>query len=78
MRTRFQARKEALAKAETILSTTMGELAANDTKALKVFSELKTNDIQSSIVRPAIQANTFEIKPSTIQMVHNSITQFSQ
>ncbi|XP_063940588.1 uncharacterized protein LOC108201067 [Daucus carota subsp. sativus] len=42
--------------------------AVNDTKALKAFSEPKFNDIQSSIVRPAIQANTFEIKPSTIQM----------
>ncbi|XP_063949912.1 uncharacterized protein LOC135152753 [Daucus carota subsp. sativus] len=46
---------------------------ANDTKALKAFYEPKINDIQSSIVRPAIEANTFEIKPSTIQMVQNSV-----
>ena len=75
MRTRSQARKEALAKAETIVSTTMGDQppGANDTKALKAFSELKINDIQSSIVRLAISANTFEIKPGTIQMVQNSV-----
>ncbi|XP_063941385.1 uncharacterized protein LOC135149574 [Daucus carota subsp. sativus] len=73
MRTRSQARKEALAKAETIVSTTMGDRppVANDTKALKAFSEPKINDISSSIVRPAIEANTFEIKPSTIQMMTN-------
>ena len=38
-----RARKEALAKAETIVSTTMGDrpLVANDTKALKAFSQLQ-------------------------------------
>ena len=47
MRTRSQARKEALAKAETIVSTTMGDQppVANDTKALKAFPEPKINDI---------------------------------
>ncbi|XP_063948069.1 uncharacterized protein LOC135152167 [Daucus carota subsp. sativus] len=48
-------------------------LVANDTKALKAFSEPKINDIRSSIVRPSIQATTFESKPSTIQMVQNSV-----
>ena len=68
MRTRSQSRKEALEKTETIVSVTMGDQppAANDTKALKAFSELKINDIKSRIVRPAIATNTFEIKPSTI------------
>ncbi|KAL8120347.1 hypothetical protein AgCh_017503 [Apium graveolens] len=28
----------------------------------------------SSIIHPAIQANTFEIKPGTIQMVQNSVS----
>ncbi|KAL8093104.1 hypothetical protein AgCh_035119 [Apium graveolens] len=37
------------------------------------FSQPKINDIQSSIVRPAIAANTFEIKPGIIQMVQNSV-----
>ena len=75
MRKRSQARKEALAKAETKVNTIMGDRppVANDTKALKAFSEPKINDILSSIVRPAIQATTFEIKPSTIQMVQNSV-----
>ncbi|KAL1808817.1 hypothetical protein ACET3Z_025807 [Daucus carota] len=75
MRTRSQARKEALIKEKTIEIDTMVDQppAVNITKALKAFSEPKINDIQSSIVRPAIQANTFEIKPSTIQMVQNSV-----
>ena len=75
MRTRSQARKEALIKEETVVSITMDDQppAVNDTKALKAFSEPKINDIQSSIVRPAIQATTFEIKPSTIQMVQLSL-----
>ena len=75
MRTRSQARKEALVKEETIVNTTMGDQppVANDTKALKAFSEHIINDIQSRIVRPAIQATTFEIIPSTIKMVQNSV-----
>ena len=50
----------------------MGEPAAA-AKALMYYSEPKLKDIQSSIVRPAITANTFEIKPSTIQLVQNSV-----
>ncbi|XP_063949932.1 uncharacterized protein LOC135152768 [Daucus carota subsp. sativus] len=73
MRTRSQAPKEALAKAESIVSNTMDEQDAGVAKALKAYSEPKINDIQSSIVMPAIQANTFEIKPSTIQMIQNSV-----
>ena len=42
-------------------------------RALKDYSQPQIHDIQSSIVRPAIAANTFEIKPSTIQMVQNSV-----
>ncbi|KAL8103176.1 hypothetical protein AgCh_027642 [Apium graveolens] len=42
-------------------------------KALMDYSQPKINDIQSSIIRPAISANTFEIKSSTIQMIHNSV-----
>ena len=47
MRTRSQAHKEALVKQKTIASTTMGDQppVANDTKALKAFSEPKINDI---------------------------------
>ncbi|KAL8100329.1 hypothetical protein AgCh_032544 [Apium graveolens] len=45
---------------------TMGDPAAR-MRALMDFSQPKINDIQSSIVRPAITANTFEIKPGIIQ-----------
>ncbi|KAL8135470.1 hypothetical protein AgCh_010202 [Apium graveolens] len=47
---------------------TMGNPAAS-TIALREYSQPKIMDIQSSIVRPTIVANTFEIKPGTIQMV---------
>ncbi|KAK1402848.1 hypothetical protein POM88_002453 [Heracleum sosnowskyi] len=67
MRTSSQSRKE-----ELELNLVMGEPVA-ETKALKDYSQPKINDIQSSIVRPAIAANTFEIKPGTIQMVQNSV-----
>ena len=74
MRTCSQSRKEALVKAKTIVSITMGEQpAAADTKALKDFSLPKINDIQSSIVTLSIATNSFEIKLGTIQMVQNSI-----
>ena len=54
----------------------MGEPIANanaNAKALMDFSQPKINDIQSSIVRPAITEKTFEMKPGTIQMVQNSV-----
>ena len=72
MRTRSQTRKENLEKEEEVV--TMAEPIVNaNTKALMDFSQSKINDIQSSIVRPAIVTNTFEIKPGTIQMVQNSV-----
>ena len=46
----------------------MGEPKAN-TEALMDYSQPKINDIQSSIVRPSISANTIDIKLSTIQMI---------
>jgi len=46
-------------------------------KALMDYSQPKINDIQSSIIRPTISANTFEIKSTTIQMIQNSV-QFGQ
>ncbi|KAL8148703.1 hypothetical protein AgCh_005893 [Apium graveolens] len=42
-------------------------------KALMDYSPPNINDIQLSIIRPAISANTFEIKSSTIQMIQNSV-----
>ena len=74
MRTRSQTRREELDKEEVV--DTMGDpnpVANVVPKALMDFSQPKINDIQSSIVRPAIAANTFEIKPGTIQMVQNTV-----
>lgn len=42
-------------------------------RKLKEFSRPTLNDVQSSIVRSAIAAPTFEIKPRTIQILQNSI-----
>ena len=42
--------------------------------ALMDFSRPKIDDIQSSIIHPAIEANNFEIKAGTIQMVQNSVS----
>ena len=49
----------------------MGDQAENP-KASMDYSQTKINDLQSSIIRPAIRGNTFEIKSSTIQIIHNS------
>ena len=76
MRTRSHARKENLEKEKEEAIVTMGDqnpVANANAKALMDFSQPKINDIQSSIVRSAIAANTFEIKPGTIQMVQNTV-----
>jgi len=52
----------------------MGDHIVQADPALMDFSRPKIDDIQSSILHPAIQANTFEIKPGTIQMVQNSVS----
>ena len=54
----------------------MGDLAAR-TKALMDFSQPKINDIQSSIVRPAITANTFEINPDSMGTEFSPVWGFS-
>ena len=54
----------------------MGDRIVQADPALMDFYRPKIDDIQSSILHPAIQANTFEIKPGTIQMVQNSIYTF--
>ena len=59
-------------KAEEPALVEMGDQAENP-KALMDYSQPKINDIQSSIIRPAIRANTFEIKSSTIQIIQNSV-----
>lgn len=42
-------------------------------RALRDYSMPNINGLQSSIVRPVIAANTFEIKSGTIQKVQNSV-----
>lgn len=42
-------------------------MAAEDQKALRDFATPKVTELQSSIIRPAIAANTFENKPGMIQ-----------
>ncbi|KAL8110268.1 hypothetical protein AgCh_026115 [Apium graveolens] len=59
-------------KVEEPVLVEMGDQAENP-KALMDYSQPKINDIQSSIIRPAIRVNTFEIKSSTIQMIQNSV-----
>lgn len=44
-----------------------------ESRAPREYSMPNINELQSSIVRPAIAANTFEIKMGTIQMVQNSV-----
>ncbi|KAL8148985.1 hypothetical protein AgCh_006117 [Apium graveolens] len=52
----------------------MGDRIVQADPALMDFSWPKIDDIQPSILHPAIQANTFEIKSGTIQMVQNSVS----
>lgn len=72
MQTRSQTRSAILAR-ELEANMEMGDPANAPKAPLMEFSQPKIDDIQSSIVRPAIAANTFEIKSSTIQMVQNSV-----
>ena len=69
MLTRAQSLKAKVAR-ELEAALEMGDPAP---RALMDYSQPKIDDIQSSIIRPAIAANTFEIKPGTIQMVQNSV-----
>ena len=58
-------------RARELAETEKMEGAAAGARALMDYSQPKIDDIQSSIIRPAITAATFEIKPGTIQMVQN-------
>lgn len=48
-------------------------MAAKDQRVLRDFATPKVTELQSSITRPAIAANTFETKLGTIQMIQNSV-----
>ncbi|KAL8146556.1 hypothetical protein AgCh_004331 [Apium graveolens] len=58
---------------ESVLGTHYNRRSSSTNESIDGFSQPKINDIQSSIVRPAIPANTFEIKPDIIRMVKNSV-----
>ena len=59
---------------EAALQVVMAEGAPRDNqRALRDYATPRINELQSSITRPAIAANSFEIKPGTIQMVQNSV-----
>ncbi|KAJ8633022.1 hypothetical protein MRB53_026358 [Persea americana] len=48
-------------------------MAEEEQKSLRDYALPLVTEIQSSIQRPAINANSFKIKPGTIQMLHNSV-----
>ena len=52
-------------------TNTMAECA--DTRALRDYATPSANGFEMSIRNPTIQANNFEIKLGTIQMIHNSV-----
>jgi hypothetical protein len=48
-------------------------MAEEEQKSLRDFAMPQVTELQSSIMRPAITATNFEIKPGTIQMIQNSL-----
>lgn len=64
---RFQRRREQR-KART---EPRGEpsMAAHDNRTLKELAAPNTNGLHSSITRPTVDANNFELKPSLLSMV---------
>lgn len=48
-------------------------VAEKEQKSLEDYVMSQVTEIHSSIRRPVIIANNFEIKPGTIQMIQNSI-----
>ena len=64
-RTLRQLKKEKKKEANTSLSN----MADQAQKALRDYAMPSVNGAISSIRRPAIQANNFEIKPAIIQMI---------
>ena len=64
-----QLKKEQKKEANTSLSN----MADQEQKALRDYAMPSVNGATSSIRRPAIQANNFEIKPAIIQMIQQTI-----
>ena len=68
-RTLRQLKKEKKKEANTSLSN----MADQEQKALRDYAMPSVNGATSSIRRPAIQANKFEIKPAIIQMIQQTV-----
>ena len=68
-RTLRQLKKEKKKEANTSLS----DMADQEQKALRDYAMPSINGATSSIRRPAIQANNFEIKPAIIQMIQQTV-----
>ena len=68
-RTLRQLKKEQKKEANTSLSN----MADQEQKVLRDYAMPLVNGAISSIRRPAIQANNFEIKPAIIQMIQQTI-----
>ena len=68
-RTLRQLKKEKKKEANTSLS----DMADQEQKALRDYAMPSVNGATSSIRRPAIQANNFEIKPAIIQMIQLTV-----
>ena len=68
-RTLCQLKKEKKKEANTSLSN----MADQEQKVLRDYAMPSVNGATSSIRRPAIQANNFEIKPAIIQMIQQTI-----
>ena len=62
-------RHQALIQQHTMDET----LKENLNKSLRDYAVPQVDVIQTSIVRPAIRANNFELKPAIIQMVQTSV-----
>ena len=68
-RTLCQLKKEKKKESNTSLSN----IADQEQKALRDYATPSVNGATSSIRRPAIQANNFEIKPAIIQMIQQTV-----
>ena len=68
-RTLHQLKKEKKKEANTSLSN----MANQEQKVLRDYATPSVNGATSSIRRPAIQANNFEIKPAIIQMIQQTV-----
>lgn len=67
----FHRRRREQHKART-KPTSKPRMAAKNTRTLKDFAAPNTNGLHSSITRPTVEANNFELKPSLLSMVQQN------